>query len=74
MTVILCANCHAALSDAQRDHPRSVGGTPSTFERIGRWLLNLADFLCQLACKFREFGALLLQSTGPLAPESETIL
>ena len=53
MTVILCKNCHAILSDAQSDHPPITGDTPTTLDRIGRLLINLADFFGQLATKLK---------------------
>jgi hypothetical protein len=69
LTVILCANCHAAQSDAQRDHPPSSQEPTSMFDRIGRMLVNLADFLGQLAGKLREFGKFLLNVAQPTPSE-----
>ncbi len=66
MTVILCKNCHAILSDAQSDHPPITGDTPTTLDRIGRLLINLADFFGQLATKLKEFGLFLIQLESSL--------
>jgi hypothetical protein len=65
MTVILCANCHATLTDAQRDHPPCKGDPPSMFDRIGRLLVNLSDFFAELAIKLKEFGKFLLNLASP---------
>lgn len=72
MTVIVCANCHAALSDVQHDHPPNGQDPPSPFDRIGRLLVNLADFLRQLATKLREFGEFLLGSARSTNMQTET--
>ena len=56
-TIIECANCHARLSDAQKDHPsRLDDNLPTTFERIGHLLLGLADLLRIAASKLDEIG------------------
>jgi hypothetical protein len=72
MTVIVCANCHAALSDAQHDHPPNGQDPPSPFEHAGRWLVNLADFLRYLASKLQELGQFLLGSPRPKTIQTET--
>jgi hypothetical protein len=61
LTVILCKNCHAALSDAQSDHPPMVDDTPTKFDKIGRSLVNFADFSAQLARRHQEFGEFLIE-------------
>jgi hypothetical protein len=70
MTVILCANCHATLTDSQNDHPPCTAAEPLMFERIGRLLVNLADFFAQLALKLMEFGKFLLNLAPPSATDS----
>jgi hypothetical protein len=60
ITVILCANCHAILSDAQGDHPPITDDTPTMLDRIGRLLVNLADFFGRLGAKMKEFGEFLI--------------
>lgn len=58
---LVCMNDHARLSDAQYDHPAPVCDPPHPLERIGHFLLGLADWLSILIEKFREFGALLIE-------------
>jgi len=58
--VPVCRNCHAALSDAQLDHPPLKPGGERDLEKIGRLLLGLADFFLQLAARLKKFGALLI--------------
>jgi hypothetical protein len=66
MTVILCKNCHAILTDAQGGHPTIAEDTPTMLDRIGRLLLNLADFFDQLGIRLREFGGFLVQLASSL--------
>lgn len=60
-TVPVCRNCHRKLSDDQRDYPAPVGGEPSLLERIGQFLLNLADLLQLAVVKLKEFGLALIE-------------
>ena len=69
LTVILCKNCHAAMSDGQCDHPPIVADTPTMLDRIGRLLVNLADFFGQLTGKLREFGEFLINLARTLSAE-----
>jgi hypothetical protein len=57
---ILCANCHCIMSDLQNDHTVRNDNPPTMFDRIGRLLVNLADFFGQLADKLKAFGDYLL--------------
>ena len=59
--VILCRYCHRKVTDDQKDHPSSVGVPPTTLERIGRFLLNLADLLGGIAHQLKAFGAHLIE-------------
>jgi hypothetical protein len=54
--VPVCRNCHRKLSDAQKDHPRPIADDPGVLERIGHFLLGLADFLVLVAVRLKEFG------------------
>ena len=63
-TVIVCRNCHRKLSDAQKDHPQQWADDPSMLERIGHFLLGLADFFILLAKKLTEFGLWLIEHGG----------
>jgi hypothetical protein len=59
---IVCRNCHRKLSDAQSDHPPPLpGGVPGLFERIGHFLLGLADLLNLLVEKCVEYGSALIE-------------
>jgi hypothetical protein len=54
-TVPVCRNCHARLSDYQRDHSpaKPAGGL---IEPIRRFLLGLADLFEMLVKRLREFA------------------
>jgi hypothetical protein len=54
--VIVCRNCHRGLSDGQKDHPPRKNDPPSDAERIGHFLLGLADLLELLVKRLREFA------------------
>lgn len=55
-TVLACRNCHARLSDAQKDHPRRIGVEPHPLERVAHFLLGLADLLALAVERLRNFG------------------
>ncbi len=57
----LCANCHAKLSDTQRDHPAQITDPPNVIERAAHFLLGLGDLLLMLGAKCRDFGLALLE-------------
>ena len=44
-TVIVCANDHLRLTDDQKDHPNSNGVNDAFLDRVGHFLLGLADML-----------------------------
>lgn len=60
-TVHHCANCHRKLSAAQLDHPPPLAEEPSLLERIGHFLLGLADTLAQLGPTLHSFGIQLIE-------------
>jgi hypothetical protein len=64
VTVILCRNCHRAVSDDQLDHPVVAENASSGFVAIGHFLLGLADMLRIIVEKLIEFGSLLIGNTG----------
>jgi hypothetical protein len=67
-TIRVCKNCHAKLSDAQKDHPPRIDDKPpTTIERIGHYLLNLADLLRLAATKLEEIGRSLIQYAADIA-------
>jgi hypothetical protein len=69
-TIIVCRNCHRKLSDVQKGHPENNGSPADQLERIGRFLLGLADLFELLITKLREFGAALIarSQTSPSHP------
>ena len=70
VTAILCRNCHRKLSDDQKDHPPPASSHPSQFDRIGHFLLGLADLLTRLTEKWREFGRVLIEYAKTFAEQS----
>lgn len=58
--MIACRNCHRKLSDLQRAHPARTDEVPSIHERIGHFLLGLADLFMILIDMCREFGHALI--------------
>jgi hypothetical protein len=62
INVLICTNCHAKLSDDQKDHPETTEAEPCIFEIVGRFLLGLADLLVYLIDKLRGFGNALIES------------
>lgn len=70
-TVILCRNCHRKLSDDQMDHPQPASSPPNQFDRIGHFLLGLADLLIRLAEKCREYGLALIEHAKTFAEQSQ---
>jgi hypothetical protein len=54
--VIVCRNCHRRLSDLQKDHPPRQNDPPSDVERIGHFLMGLANLFELLVKRLREFA------------------
>jgi hypothetical protein len=52
----VCRNCHRILSDWGKDHPPAINNPPSDPERIGHFLLGLADMFELLVKRLREFA------------------
>ncbi len=55
--VPVCRNCHRKLSNKHKDHPPANGVPADPLERIGRFLLGIADLLESLIRTLRKFGA-----------------
>lgn len=68
-TGIHCSNCHAKLSDEQLDHPKYDPSNDPLLDKIGHFLLGLADTFRALADKLYEFGLELIKraATNPSA-------
>lgn len=58
--VLVCANCHHILSDAQKDHPKTQPSADDLLAKIGNFLLGLADMLTLVLDCLREFGEALI--------------
>jgi hypothetical protein len=64
-TVLICRNCHRKVSDDQRDHPAPDPKADPLLDRIGHFLLGLADLLILIVAKLTEFGnALIAKAKG----------
>lgn len=70
-TVIVCGNCHKMASDAQRDHPPFDDSADPTLDRIGHFLLGLADLLSRIVEKLIEFAHILIELAKPQPIEGE---
>ena len=64
-TVILCANCHKKLTDAQKDHPPHIDGADPLLEAAGRFMLGIAELFKLLIAKLMEFGEALIARAAP---------
>lgn len=73
---IECRNCHRKLSDDQKDHPSiDKNHAPSMIERIGYYLLGLADFFRLLVDSLTQFGHLLIDyARHSISPNPTSIL
>ena len=60
---VVCRNCHRKLSDSQKDHPPALtGAQPPLLERVGHFLLGLADLLEMLVAVMRGYGEQLIEA------------
>jgi hypothetical protein len=64
-TVIVCKNCHSGLSDSQKDHPPFDASADPTLDRIGHFLLGLADLLSRIVETLIEFAHILIAMAKP---------
>jgi hypothetical protein len=55
-TLILCANDHMRMSEEQRDHPNSHAPADPFLDRVGHFLLGLADMLRVIVDALVDFG------------------
>lgn len=60
-TAIHCRNCHRKRSDEQLDHPKYDASNDPLLDKIGHFLLGLADTFRALADKLYEFGLELIE-------------
>lgn len=67
-TVLICPNCHRKVTDEQIDHPAFNPNADPLLDRIGHFLLGLADLLVLIVEKLMEFGnALISRANGKSA-------
>ena len=59
-TVLICRNCHRKVSDDQKDRPAFDPHADALLDRIGHFLLGLADLLRLVVQKLIEFGNALI--------------
>lgn len=61
LTVIVCRNCHRKLSDDQKDHPAFNPNADPQLDRIGHFLLGLADLLKLIFERLYIFAHMLIE-------------
>jgi hypothetical protein len=71
-TVILCANDHMRMSEEQRDHPTFDACADPLLDRVGHFLLGLADMLRVIVDALVDFGnQLIARAQGKLLTAGE---
>jgi hypothetical protein len=63
-----CHNCHSEFSDAERNLPYSTQTMNPQMEIIGRYLMNLAEWLRRIAETIAAFGAWLFDQAHHVLP------
>lgn len=63
--VRICRNCHRKVSDDQKDHPAFDKSADPTLDRIGHFMLGIADLLSVIVEKLIEFGYILIGMAAP---------
>jgi hypothetical protein len=61
VTVTICANCHRKRTDEQKDHPSAGPRCDPLLDKIGHFLLALADLLRPILEKLTEYGRALIE-------------
>jgi hypothetical protein len=61
LTVAICRNCHRKLSDDQKDHSAFNRQADPMLDRIGHFLLGLADLLRLIVERLYEFADILIE-------------
>lgn len=70
-TVIICRNCHRKVSDDQKDHPAFNPDADVLLDRVGHFLLGLADMLRLIVEKLVSFGHALIERAAPASTGGE---
>lgn len=60
-TVCQCRNCHRKKSDTEKDHPAFNPNADPQLDKMGHFLLGLADLLILIIEKLYEFGHILIE-------------
>ena len=61
MVVLICANDHRIVTDDQKDHPPFDPAADPLLDKIGHFLLGLADMLKLIVEKLYEYGHALIK-------------
>ena len=69
---LLCANCHCIVTDDQKDHPPFAPTADPFLDKVGHFLLGLADMLKVIVERLYEFGHDLIKRAAN-ATEGEVI-
>lgn len=69
LTVHICRNCHRKVSDDQKDHPAFNQAADPMLDRIGHFLLGLADLLKLIFERLYIFAHMLIERAA--LPEKE---
>lgn len=65
--IIICANHHRILTDGQKDHPSFDPSAEPFLDKVGHFLLGMADMLKLIVEKLYEFGHGLIERAKPQA-------
>lgn len=71
-TVCICANCHRKVTDDQKDHPVFDPAADPMLDKIGHFMLGLADLLRLIVDKLIEFGNALIERAAGKSKEGAT--
>ena len=70
MVVLVCANHHRIVTDDQKDHPPLDPAADPLLDKIGHFLLGLANMLKLIVEKLYEYGHALIKRAAT-APSGE---
>lgn len=68
--VCICANDHRRVTDDQKDHPAFDPNADPLLDKIGHFLLGLADILRIIVTKLYEFGLALIVRASRIEGEA----
>jgi len=67
--VLICANCHCDVTQDQKDHPEFDPSADPLLDKIGHFLVGLADMLKYIVERLYEFGHALIKRAASPAGE-----